>query len=241
MADAKGVAAEAGRAVAGAAKSAVAAAGVFFEKHPPSGWLEKTGPAGAWVKTHKGPAVAISAAVFLILLVIIIRAFHSGTAPVTNNNTGTNANTNANAGAVNPPGGAANAKPNPNAVDANKTITNLMQQAQQQQQAGNPANPVTPANAGAAANAAEQKALETEYNAGMTLGGQAQSVNDPRYAEGLNMLTDAGNRGYTPAMMSLARFYANGGNFNMAVYWGKKAQAANDPTALPFLRSIGAN
>lgn len=82
------VASQAGHAIAGAAKTTAAAVSTFFQKNPPAKWLEKAGPAGDWVKKHKGPSIAIGAGVFLILLILIIRGC-SGNGTPTAGGTGT--------------------------------------------------------------------------------------------------------------------------------------------------------
>lgn len=71
------VAKKTGQAIAGGASAAFTATRGFFQRHPPGQYLAKLGPVGAWINAHKGPAAAIAGAVFLILLVLIIRACSS--------------------------------------------------------------------------------------------------------------------------------------------------------------------
>ena len=52
------------QAAAQAAKATSSAVHTFLHEHPPAHWLDRIGPAGRWIKQHKGPSIAIGAARF---------------------------------------------------------------------------------------------------------------------------------------------------------------------------------
>jgi serine/threonine protein kinase len=208
----------AGHAAAQAAKATSSAVQTFLHEHPPAQWLDKAGPAGQWIKKHRGPSIAIGAALFLILLVILIRAGSSGSTPT--NTATTNTPTN-NTPAIPP------AKMPIAGVDPARNAT--------------PATPTPPAQPAQPQQSTVPPALEViQALADMN---QATSPNDPREGQAIAMFTDAANRGNTDAMMYLVNIYGlpQYGRYDQgqAITWARKAEAAGDPRAPLALQQMG--
>jgi hypothetical protein len=83
VAQAQRFAKDAGNAVVSATKTAGAAVQTFFQKNPPAKLLDKMGPVGSKIKTHKGPAIAIGAGLLLVCVVLIVRGCNSGSTTTT--------------------------------------------------------------------------------------------------------------------------------------------------------------
>jgi serine/threonine-protein kinase len=209
----------AAQAAAQAAKVTTTAVQSFLHEHPPQHWLDKIGPAGQWIKKHMGPSIAIGAAIFLILLIVMIRSCSSGSTPT--NTAGT--------GATNTPTPTANTPANTPA----KT----------------PANPAAPGVAAAPTPPAQNVQVpanvqsEVEVLQGVTAMRQAQSPTDPNAIKAINLFTDAANKGNTDAMMYLVSIYGQPQygmyNLNTAIMWARKAEAAGDARGANALEQMG--
>jgi len=212
------------QAAAQAAKATSSAVHTFLHEHPPAHWLDRIGPAGRWIKQHKGPSIAIGAAVSLILLMLLIRVCSSSSSPT---NTAAN-DTQTSTAAPNSPARNTPANPLTNTPIAGGNVPRV----------ATPATPAQPAQP-------QQPTVPTSVEVLQALGymQQATSPNDPRAGQAVALFTDAANRGNTDAMMYLVQIYAmpQYGMYdpNKAIMWARKAEAAGDPRAASALIQMG--